>query len=79
MAGSEKTELVCFPNPAVDILYINASDAYQADVYSITGSLVLSSNILASGQINVQDLAPGFYQVVIKTPNKTLSTSIIKK
>lgn len=77
--NTEKSAVVCFPNPVSDVLYIRAINAYQADVYSITGTLVLSSNILASGQLQVKDLAPGFYRVVIKTANGTVSSSIIKQ
>lgn len=77
--GANNTELKCYPNPVNDILYIDADGAYQADVYSIAGTLVYSSNILASGQLDLQSLVPGFYQIVVKTQNGTLTTSIIKK
>ncbi|WP_302963372.1 T9SS type A sorting domain-containing protein [Barnesiella intestinihominis] len=73
------TELKCYPNPVNNILYIDAEGAHQANVYSITGTLVYSSNILASGQLDLQSLTPGFYQIVVKTKNGTLTTSIVKR
>lgn len=73
------TELKCYPNPVNNILYIDAEGVHQADVYSITGTLVYSSNILASGQLDLQSLTPGFYQIVVKTKNGTLTTSIVKR
>jgi hypothetical protein len=52
-----------YPNPSDDIIYIETNDDEQIEIYSIQGSLVLTTS---GNSIDLSDYPAGVYQVVIK-------------
>lgn len=79
-----KDEAKLYPNPVVDFLYLewplNQSSIETLDVYSSSGQLVKSLKLDESPlKIDLRDLAPGLYQVVINSSKGLIRRSIIKK
>lgn len=65
-----------FPNPAVDVLYVNinknSTDASTLNIYNCMGSLVKSKLLLQNyQQISIGDLSNGIYLLEIKTKKWT--------
>ncbi|MBI1267596.1 MAG: T9SS type A sorting domain-containing protein [Cryomorphaceae bacterium] len=78
-------EITLFPNPAIDVLTIEAkSPLHNADifVYSSVGELVMSYNAISNNLFTIQvgGLAQGFYTVVVREENSsvTLPCHILK-
>jgi len=55
-------ELIIYPNPATDILNINANEGLVL-IYDSKGRLTLSHSLKNSNSININSLTPGFYVV----------------
>ncbi len=55
-------ELIIYPNPATDILNINANEGLVL-IYDSKGRLTLSHSLKNSNSINISSLTPGFYVV----------------
>lgn len=74
-------KLTVYPNPVADQLFINSTfDVEKLVIYSITGSKVLETNLLQSGQpINVASLNQGFYFVTVISPDGNRNTIKIRK
>lgn len=53
----------CYPNPAQDILYVNASPTTTYEIYSSSGQLI-ASGMLGQG-ISVRELANGCYELFL--------------
>ena len=66
----ETNELVVYPNPVMDILYVNADFNTKFTVYSLTGSLV-KTGILENGTISLDGLPKGMYVIEIGNTEKT--------
>ena len=66
------SEFYIYPNPANDVVYFSSSFIVEtADVYDVTGKLLISSSNLASGsQVNVSVLPAGVYLAVINGNQK---------
>lgn len=79
-----KEDAKMYPNPVTDFLYlewpINQSAIETLEVYSSNGQLVKSLKLDESPlKIDLRELAPGLYQVVIKSNTGLFHRSIIKK
>lgn len=72
----ETNELVVYPNPVMDILYVNADFNTKFTVYSLTGNLV-KTGILENGIISLGSLPKGMY--VIEIGNTEKSKAVISK
>lgn len=72
-----------YPNPSNEYLYVKDLDILQQhdySVYDIQGSKVISSRFLhGSGLIDVSDLAPGTYLLVIGNGSSIKSKKFVKK
>lgn len=54
-----------YPNPAVDLIYINGIKDQNFNIYNVTGQLV-KSGVMKGGGIDVRDLVKGAYILKIK-------------
>lgn len=73
---SDKSDLILFPNPAVETIYINGLNSSHSDlkIYNISGGLVYSQKVNSSElQISVESLVPGLY--LVRVNNKTIKFS----
>lgn len=71
-----------YPNPTQDYISIDNTEnlAVKADVYSVTGKLVLSSTLSGSERINVQQLPAGNYILKLLDANsRVVSTNLLVK
>jgi len=76
-------DLSLFPNPAMDVLYINAKVYLESvSVFSVTGSLVKTVTSLQSSNhaLSLQGLSSGIYFVEVRTKDHGLSvTRLVKR
>lgn len=71
-----------YPNPTQDYISIDNTEnlAVKADVFSVTGKLVLSSSLTGSERINVQGLPAGNYILKLLDQNSQIvSTNLMVK
>lgn len=73
-------KLSIFPNPVQDIAIIKTSDKIEsAELYSITGQLVFSSNAVVDSKIDLSAVAKGIYILKVQTDKGLQTTKVIKK
>lgn len=76
----EATELVLYPNPVEDNLYINSNvKVVGVEVYSVSGSLVLQTKGNDIEYIDMSKLSKGSYIVSINTAQGLYRKVVIKK
>ncbi|MGL4292772.1 MAG: choice-of-anchor Q domain-containing protein [Bacteroidales bacterium] len=75
----EGASLIAYPNPVKDIVVVIADNAIRAEVYTLAGSLVYQSGIETNGQLNLSDLTPGYYQLVVYTHNGIRKMPVVKQ
>lgn len=67
-----------YPNPATDYLTISSGlDRLRCDMYSVTGQQVISKTVLGDGRIDVSDMVPGPYHLVLSSANGVVATHTI--
>lgn len=67
-----------YPNPANDILFVeNASEQTVVSIYGLTGQLMKQVNY--QGQMDIADLAKGFYIVVVEEKGQKKSFKLEKQ
>jgi len=74
-------DILLYPNPANEILYILADDKYNVNVYDITGKSILST-IVNQGEnyINTSNLKNGIYLInFVSGTNKMYKKIVINK
>ncbi|OYU96883.1 MAG: hypothetical protein CFE21_00940 [Bacteroidetes bacterium B1(2017)] len=64
-----KTELMIYPNPAQNSLYLksNSKNEFKVQIYSVEGSLKLESITSSQKEISLRDLNAGLYFIRIET------------
>jgi hypothetical protein len=68
-----------YPNPTNDILSIDVSGECSAELFDLSGKLVMTKTITtANNQISLLDFPKGIYQLVIATENTLQTTKIVK-
>jgi|JI10StandDraft_1071094.scaffolds.fasta_scaffold45843_2 hypothetical protein len=67
--------LAVFPNPAQNILYINATSSYK--IYDVLGNLCLLGN--KSDIINIESLRSGVYFIELSSFNSSKKTRFVKE
>jgi uncharacterized protein (DUF2141 family) len=75
-------DLSIFPNPAMDVLYINAKVALESvSVFSVTGSLLKTVNSIQSSNhvMSLEGLSSGTYFLEIRTKDHGLSVMRLVK
>lgn len=83
-----RDELIFYPNPAIDILYLDLPPSYShpkeltVKVFNSTGILVLQSSVnsLNKASLDISLLEPGIYFIELRDNNQTVhSGKFIKK
>jgi len=75
-SSASTSELRVFPNPAKNILTIQADEEIEnLEIYSITGNLVLKI-IKPDAEIDLSKLQNGIYLIRAKTDTKNLTKKI---
>jgi len=76
----EKKEINIFPNPVDRILCIQTEEAFDIRISTITGSLLkcIKSDATLTN-VDVSDLTPGLYTVIMKNHNQVYIEKIIVK
>lgn len=71
-----------YPNPTQDYISIDNADnlAVKANIYNVTGKLVLSSTLTGNDRINVQELPAGNYILkLLDQDSQIVSTNLMVK
>ena len=76
IAEKQVNTINIFPNPAVD--YVNVGEG-QIEVYSMTGTKLITQYLFGSNRLNVASLSPGMYQVVVRNGHQISRASLIKR
>ncbi|WP_370087323.1 T9SS type A sorting domain-containing protein [Ekhidna sp.] len=80
--GYQEHEISIFPNPSMNVLYINSSEFKDVDytLYDSKGKIVLQSRLSESQtQIQVHELGAGVYSLILRSESSILkSFKIIK-
>lgn len=76
-------DISIFPNPATEKIYINSpftEKELTAELFDVTGKLVLSEKINSNSFVDVSSLNNGMYTLTIKTESKVINKklSIVK-
>jgi hypothetical protein len=58
-----ETNVVIFPNPVTNVLNIKGFEVASAQVYSISGAMMISKNLSYSNRIDVSSLPNGIYVI----------------
>jgi len=76
-------KMLLYPNPATNILTINNSprdgQLQSINIYSASGSLLLTKELINNNEINISDLPAGIYTVVINTSINSINSKFIKQ
>jgi hypothetical protein len=78
--NKKHTEIVIFPNPASNAIFIKAnnySGDYEVEIYNVLGICVLKSVIQES--IDVSILAKGIYYIKVMQEDRTIVKQIVKQ
>ncbi len=67
-----KINISMYPNPAADIIYFDTDEFIIAEIYDISGKLLIISK---DKQVDISSLSSGFYPVVIKDKNNNIIAS----
>jgi len=67
--------LSVFPNPASDVININADQA-RVNIYAVTGELVMSK-VVANNSLNIEKLTAGVYMLEVVTENNKLTERLV--
>jgi len=70
--------ITLYPNPVVNVLHISGTAITTANIYDMTGKLVVSRNV-ANNEINISDLAAGNYVVQLAGESVTATQQFVKQ
>jgi YVTN family beta-propeller protein len=73
-----KQNIVLYPNPATDYLYVNTDKQATVKMYDMAGRLIKNQSYTTSG-VGISELNPGMYVVEITIDNATSVQKIIKR
>ncbi len=78
--GTNNTDVVLFPNPASDVLYVNGYETIQSyQIYDAAGKLVLLTKTpQLQNEIAIKQLKAGKYYIKINTSQKSTMLPFIK-
>ena len=68
-----------FPNPATDVITIEAADYQSVEMVDITGKVVFSSEIENALNIDVKEFNSGVYFVKLNGANGSLTQKVVVK
>lgn len=67
ISGADLKQVVIYPNPASDYIFLDSSTPLDVSIYSVTGRFVKSEKDVNT--MNVSDLNPGIYFMEVRTNN----------
>ena len=76
---SFENDLKFYPNPLNDVLITNSNSEFGLEIYSITGTLILSKKSEKQRVENLSVLEPGIYLFKFKFTDEIISKIIFKK
>lgn len=75
--STEKASILVYPNPAVDVVYIESKNMKNATIYDMAGKKLLEST---TNKLNVSALPKGVYIIkIVTSDNKIFGKKFIKK
>ncbi len=79
-SGRMAEEFRIYPNPNTGTLYVSCRDQqeYILHIFSLNGTLLLRKNLQGGTGIDTGWLKPGYYEIVIKTPEKIFRAKMIR-
>ncbi len=78
----ENKQLVVYPNPVVDYLYLKLNPNFQAtnfEIFNLMGQSVFSSNEVKNNVLDLRNLESGFYVLKFSVENNSQTIKFIKK
>ena len=70
------TTMSVYPNPATEVLYVNAENLKSVEIYDMTGRNVLTTTLSV---IDLRDVATGVYFVTVRNENAAKTTKLVVK
>jgi hypothetical protein len=80
--GEQSEELSIHPNPVVDELYFNFGKSFEGGSLKIVtaiGKEEIVRQKVSSGKVNVSDLAPGLYILMVNKDQRNAMKRFVKK
>ena len=72
----EAATMSVFPNPATDMLYVNAENLKDVEIFDMTGRSVMTSTM---NVVDLSDMSAGVYFVTVRSENASKTTKLIVK
>lgn len=72
----EAAALSIYPNPATEVLYVNAENLKDVEIYDMTGRSVMTSTM---NVVDLSDMSAGVYFVTVRSENASKTTKLIVK
>ena len=74
----QKGELLAYPNPTSDKVFLNVSIPAQVSITDLSGKEIQSFPVFQSNEISLKGLKDGIYLIKVKTSSKTETMMIVK-
>ncbi len=72
----EAASLSVYPNPATEVLYVNAENLKSVEIYDMTGRSVMTTTM---STIDLRDVEAGIYFVTVRTDNAAKTIKLVVK
>ena len=72
----EASMLSVYPNPATEVLYVNAENLQRVELYDMTGRIVMTTT---EAVVDLRGMNAGVYFVTVKTDNAAKTTKLVVK
>ena len=70
----EASAMSVYPNPATEVLYVNAENLNNVEIFDMTGRSVMTSTM---NVIDLSDMSAGIYFVTIKSENAVKTIKLV--
>ena len=68
--------LSVYPNPATEVLYVNAENLNRVEIYDMTGRIVMTTTMSV---VDLRGMETGVYFVTVRTENAAKTTKLVVK
>lgn len=72
----EAASLSIYPNPATEVLYVNAENLNRVEIYDMTGRIVMTTTMSV---VDLRGMETGVYFVTVRTENAAKTTKLVVK
>ena len=72
----EAASLSIYPNPATEVLYVNAENLNRVEIYDMTGRNVMTTTMSV---VDLRGMETGVYFVTVRTENAAKTTKLVVK